>query len=58
MIYRGENPIESIYRGEKVITAAYRGLVLVWELIKSCFGRGYWVGSAPYSATDAWKNYE
>ncbi len=58
MIYRGETPIEGIYRGEKIITAAYRGLTLVWELIKSCFGRGYWVSSAPYSNADAWKNHE
>ena len=63
MIYRYKNgqqkEITSISKYPHVVTAVYHvrnGLHLVWELIKSCFGRGYWVNSAPYVNNDAWKN--
>ena len=58
MIYRGDKEIVEIYRGNIVITSVYRGVRLVWELIKSCFGRGYWINSAPYVNSDSWKNEE
>lgn len=56
MIYRGNNSIGGLYRGEKIVTAVYRGARLVWELIKSCFGKGYWIESAPFVNEDGWKN--
>ena len=56
MIYRSETEITGIYRDSRVITAVYRGVRLVWELITSCFGRGYWINSAPYKNDDGWKN--
>ncbi len=56
MIYRNQNETTGVYRGEKIITAVYRGARLVWELIKSCFGRGYWINNAPYVNEDGWKN--
>lgn len=56
MIYRNEKQITGVYRGNIIITAVYRGARLIWELIKSCFGRGYWVNEAPYLNEDGWKN--
>lgn len=56
MIYRGTTRIEGVYRGTKVITAVYRGARLVWELIKSCFGRGYWINEAAFVNDDMWRN--
>ena len=56
MIYRKQKETTGVYRGEKVITAVYRGARLVWELIKSCFGKGYWINNAPYLNEDGWKN--
>lgn len=57
MIYRGLRPIGAINRGERAIAAVYRGVRLVWEYISSCFGRGYWIGPAPYVGSDGWKYY-
>jgi len=56
MIYRNQKETTGVYRGEKVITAVYRGARLVWELIKSCFGKGYWINNAPYLNEDGWRN--
>ena len=56
MIYRNQKETAGVYRGEKIITAVYRGGRLVWELIKSCFGRGYWINNAPYVNEDGWRN--
>ena len=50
-IYVGKNKTES-----KVITAVYKGLKLIWQYIKSCFGRGYWINDKQWSNRDAWKN--
>ena len=29
---------------------------MVWELIRSCFGRGFWVNEQPWNNEDGWKN--
>lgn len=58
MIYRNNRQTEGVYRGDRVISAVYRGVRLVWELIKSCFGKGYWINKAPYVNTDGWKNHQ
>lgn len=52
--------VTSIYKGtesgSKVISAVYLGLKLIWQYIKSCFGRGYWINDKMWSNTDAWAN--
>lgn len=49
--------VNTIYvNGTKVVQAVYQGLRLVWQYIKSCFGRGYWIDDKPWSNTDAWAN--
>lgn len=58
MIYHNQKETEGVYRGNKVITAVYRGVRLVWELIKSCFGKGFWINKAPYINNDGWKNHQ
>ena len=42
-----------VYAG---IAAIYNGAVLIWNMIRSCFGAGYWRNDAPWSNTDGWKN--
>lgn len=37
----------------KFIGGAWR---LVWQAIRSCFGRGWWVNEKPWSNKDVWKN--
>lgn len=45
---------------KKPVTAIYKIIngvaVTVWEFIKSCFGKGFWVGDQPWSGTDGWKS--
>jgi len=52
--------VTSIYKGTvegpKVVAAVYQGLKLLWQYIKSCFGRGYWINDKMWSNSDAWAN--
>lgn len=52
--------VTAIYKhtetGSKVISAVYKGIDLLWQFIKSCFGRGYWINDKMWSNVDAWKN--
>lgn len=48
--------VNTMYQGRTVIQAVYYGLKLVWQYIKSCFGRGYWLNDKPWSNTDGWAN--
>lgn len=55
MIYKNGKEITGIYLGGKAITAVYQGAVLVWEAVRSCFGRGYWLPRKPWAGDDKWK---
>ena len=51
----------SIYKGidsrsYRTIASVYEGLKLIWQYIKSCYGRGYWITDKMWSNTDAWQN--
>ena len=48
--------VNTIYKGHEVVQAVYQGLKLIWQYIKSCFGRGYWINDKPWSDRDAWAN--
>jgi hypothetical protein len=52
--------VTGIYKGTetgpKVVSAVYLGLKLLWQYIKSCYGRGYWINDKLWSDTDAWVN--
>lgn len=39
---------------KRAMTAAYKGERLLWTLVRSCFGLGYWKGDEPWNGTDAW----
>ena len=39
-----------------IVTKIYRGVNLVWSLIRSCFGNGFWVNEMPWINDDAWGN--
>lgn len=56
MIIRNGKEIIEIYRGKTPITEIYRNKYLVWQIISSCFGRGYWVNTAAWSNEDVWVN--
>ena len=56
MIYKDGKETTGIFKGDKVVTAVYKGMHLVWESIRSCFGKGYWIDNAPFVNDDGWKN--
>lgn len=56
MLWSGNKRIAQIWVGKKPIATLWRGAVKVWEAIRSCFGKGYWINDKPWSDTDGWKN--
>lgn len=55
-LYVDDKQITTIYKGNRHIAAIYQGARLIWQYIRSCFGRGYWINDKPWSDTDGWKN--
>ena len=55
-IFYKKKEITSINHGSRVIAAIYSGTRLVWEAIRSCFGKGFWVNSLFWDNRDGWKN--
>lgn len=55
-IFVKNKEITSINAKNKVITSVYKGVQLVWEAIRSCFGKGYWINNYQWSNEDAWKS--
>lgn len=55
-IFVKNKEITSINAKNKVITSVYKGVQLVWEAIRSCFGKGHWINNYPWSNEDAWKS--
>lgn len=56
--YFKDKEITSVYYGKKAIAAIYKGAVLVWEAIRSCFGKGFWINAYSWNNEDGWKNNE
>ena len=48
--------VVTIIKENKYIASVYQGSRLIWQYIRSCFGRGYWINEKPWSNTDGWKN--
>lgn len=55
-IFYKDKEITSIYRGNRTISAIYQGAKLVWEAVRSCFGKGFWTNEKPWNNQDAWDN--
>lgn len=56
MIYLRNIEMSTRYYGSKAIIAVYKGAKLVWEAVKSCFGKGAWFNNKGWSNKDGWKN--
>jgi hypothetical protein len=54
--YWNGREIKQMYFGKRVISAAYKGLKLIWQIIKSCFGGGFWNNRSPWNNQDGWRN--
>lgn len=56
MITRNGLELSARYYGTKAVTYVYKGAKLVWQLVSSCFGAGYWRNDYPWKNTDCWRN--
>lgn len=55
-LYIDNKRVTTIYRGRKTIASVYQGARLIWQYIKSCYGRGYWLNELPWVNEDGWIN--
>lgn len=56
MIYKNNKNTVGVYQGNKVISAVYKGSRLVWQAVRSCYGRGIWIQDKPWIDGDTWKD--
>lgn len=56
MIYKNGKEITEIHRGTLSFSEVYYGKYLVWQAVRSCYGKGYWINEKPWLNDDAWKN--
>ena len=56
MLFKSGKEITSLHKGDKILVSLYRGARLVWEYVRSCFGRGYWLDNYQWSDKDGWRN--
>ena len=54
--YWNNRKIISRYIGKTIIKASYRGLLLIWKMVESCFGAGYWDNKSAWNNNDGWSN--
>lgn len=55
MIYKNRKELSANIPG-LAVAALYKGVVVVWEVVNSCFGKGYWINEKPWNNKDGWKN--
>lgn len=56
MIVQGNKETTAIYIGTKAVQIVYRGVKLVWQAIRSCFGKGSWDDELPWDDEDTWQD--
>lgn len=39
----------------RIVQTLRLGTLKIYEAVRSCFGRGYWIGSKPWIGKDKWK---
>lgn len=55
MLYIRSKEASEIKHNSKDTIAVYHLSHLVWQNSLSCYGRGYWDDTAPWSDTDGWQ---
>lgn len=56
MIFHNRIKAGAIYYGSTAVGTIYYGARLVWEAVKSCFGKGYWIENKPWLDRDSWRD--
>lgn len=42
--------------GKAPVMYIYMGATLIWQFIRSCFRKGFWINTMGWLNNDAWKN--
>jgi hypothetical protein len=45
-----------VWFGQKAVSTIWINGYKIYEYIKSCFGKGFWINTKEWKNTDAWKN--
>lgn len=56
MISVNHKDISAIGIAQKAINIVCIASRIVWQSVRSCFGKGYWINDKPWSNTDGWMN--
>lgn len=56
MIYKNKKETSAITALGNVIGEVYYGHILVWQAIRSCYGKGIWFQEKPWLDNDLWKD--
>lgn len=51
-----DKAITTIYKGKRHLASIYQGAKLIWQYVRSCFGRGYWINDKAWSNDNGWAN--
>lgn len=55
MILKKDKEIVEVNMGGRPIAAIYKGVYTVWQYVRSCFGKGFWVNEKPWLNKEGWK---
>lgn len=56
MIYKNRKEISAIFIDGRAVTTLHKGAELVWEAVRSCFGKGFWFNDKPWKNDNGWRN--
>ena len=56
MLTKDKKEIAAIFVNGRPIAEIYKNSVLLWQSVRSCFGKGFWLNVKPWDNKDAWKN--
>lgn len=56
MKWIGKDKVEYLYIGKQAIGQLYYGATLIYEAIRSCFGRGFWRNNKAWINKESWRN--
>jgi hypothetical protein len=56
MKWIGKDKVEYLYIGKQAVGQLYYGATLIYEAIRSCFGRGFWRNNKAWINKESWRN--
>lgn len=56
MKWIGKDKVDGMYIGKQAVDQLYYGAILIYQTIRSCFGRGFWINNKAWINKDSWRN--